>query len=165
MQLCRQLSRHLFLPVIMRRSSQSSEPYQPEPGCTGVFVSSSPRRAYLVAGKAYSMEWQDSVVQAKDDYHHIRCISPGLGSSHQWYQNRGSTELLGAGMHINYLELLAATLAAKTFLKSQTRQSALLQLDNQTAVAYIYQQHGSYSVPLTDRFSQNPLDVGPVQQH
>ena len=72
-----------FLPVITRRSSQSSEPYQPELGCTGVFVSSSPRRAYLVAGKACSMEWQGSVVQATDDYHHIRCISPGLGSSHQ----------------------------------------------------------------------------------
>ena len=38
-------------------------------------------------------------------------------------------------MHINCLELLAATLAVHTFLKSKTRMSVLLRLDNTTAVA------------------------------
>jgi len=40
-------------------------------------------------------------------------------------------------MHINYLELLAAMLAAKTFLKDVLEVSLLLQLSNITAVAYI----------------------------
>ena len=53
-------------------------------------------------------------------------------------------------MHINCLELLAATLAAKTFLKGQIGQSVLLQLDNQTAVAYINNMGGTVSPQLTD---------------
>ena len=121
-----------FLPVITRRSSQSSEPHQPELRCPGVSVSSSPRRAYLVAGKACSMEWQGSVVQATNDYHHVRWISPELGSNLQWYQNRGAMEPLRAG---NTHKLPRITGTAKTFLKNHTGQSVLLQLDNQTAVA------------------------------
>ena len=54
------------------------------------------------------------------------------------------------GMHINCLELLAATLAAKTFLKGQIGQSVLLQLDNQTGVAYINNMGGTVSPQLTD---------------
>ena len=54
------------------------------------------------------------------------------------------------GMHINCLELLAATLAVKTFLKGQTGKSVLLQLDNQTAVAYINNMGGIVSTRLTD---------------
>ena len=40
-------------------------------------------------------------------------------------------------MHINCLELLTATLAVKAFLKDQRGVLVRLQLDNQTAVAYI----------------------------
>ena len=54
------------------------------------------------------------------------------------------------GMHINCLELLAAILAVKTFLKGQTGKSVLLQLDNQTAVAYINNMGGTVSPRLTD---------------
>jgi len=53
-------------------------------------------------------------------------------------------------MHINCLELLAATLATKTFLKDQTGVTVLLQLDNQTAVAYINNMGGTVSPQLTD---------------
>ena len=53
-------------------------------------------------------------------------------------------------MHINCLELLAATLAAKTFLKSRTGQLVLLQLDNQRAVAYINNMGGTVSPQLTN---------------
>ena len=42
-----------------------------------------------------------------------------------------------SGMHINCLELLAATLALKCFAKHKTKISVLLKLDNTTAVAYI----------------------------
>ena len=40
-------------------------------------------------------------------------------------------------MHINSLELLAAMLAVKTFLKDVSGVSLFLQLSNTTAVAYI----------------------------
>jgi len=53
-------------------------------------------------------------------------------------------------MHINCLELLAATLAVKSFLKGQTNMSVLLQLDNQTAVAYINNMGGTVSPQLTN---------------
>ena len=109
------------------------------------------------------MEWQGSAVQATNHDHHLRCISPGLGSSLQWRTEGGPSRTEGPwnhseqGMHINYLELLAATLAVKTFLKGQTGKSVLLQLDNQTAVAYINSMGGTVSP--TDRSGQSPLDV------
>ena len=53
-------------------------------------------------------------------------------------------------MHINCVELLAATLAVKTFLKDQTGASVLLQLDNQTVVAYINNMGGTVSPQLTE---------------
>ncbi|XP_065902413.1 uncharacterized protein [Dysidea avara] len=51
-------------------------------------------------------------------------------------------------MHINCLELLAATLATKTFAKSKTSISILLRIDNTTAVAYINNLGGTVSREL-----------------
>ena len=69
------------------------------------------------------------------------------------------------GMHINCLELLAAILAAKTFLKGQIGQSVLLQLDNQTAVAYINNMGCTVSPQLTDLAKALWMCMGLVQQH
>ena len=66
-------------------------------------------------------------------------------------------------MHINCLELLAATLAVKAFLKDQRGVSVKLQLDNQTAVAYISNMGGTVSPQLTNL--QSPVDVGTIQRH
>ena len=52
-------------------------------------------------------------------------------------------------LHINCLELLAADLALKSFLKDQQRAAVLLQLDNSTAVAYINNLGGTISPALT----------------
>ena len=52
-------------------------------------------------------------------------------------------------MHITSLELLAAMLAVKTFLKDASGISVLLQLDNATAVAYINNMGGTVSSQLT----------------
>ena len=52
-------------------------------------------------------------------------------------------------MHINCLELLAADLAMKAFLKERRGISVLLQLDNSTAVAYINNLGGTVSSALT----------------
>ena len=51
-------------------------------------------------------------------------------------------------MHINCLELLAATLAVQTFAKSLTKMSVLLRIDNTTAVAYINNLGGTVSKEL-----------------
>ena len=52
-------------------------------------------------------------------------------------------------MHINSLELLAASLAAKTFLRDRPGTAALLQMDNTAAVAYINNLGGTVSPQLT----------------
>ena len=52
-------------------------------------------------------------------------------------------------LHINCLELLAADLALKSFLKDQKGVTVLLQLDNSTAVAYINNLGGTISPVLT----------------
>ena len=51
-------------------------------------------------------------------------------------------------MHINCLELLAATLALKCFAKHKTKISVLLKLDNTTAVTYINNLGGTVSREL-----------------
>ena len=56
----------------------------------------------------------------------------GWGATSQKQRTGSQTE---SRMHINCLELLAATLAVMTFLKNKTRMSVLLRLDDTTAVA------------------------------
>ena len=51
-------------------------------------------------------------------------------------------------LHINCLELTAATLAVQAFAKDRSGISILLQLDNQTAVAYINHPGGTVSLQL-----------------
>ena len=92
-----------FLPVTTRRPTESSEPHQPELWCIVVSVNSSPGRAHLVAGEACSMKWQSSAVQATNHDHDLGCISPGLGSSLEWHQDRGPWNHSEQGMHINCL--------------------------------------------------------------
>ena len=48
--------------------------------------------------------------------------------------------------HINYLELLAAFLAMKSFLPSQGPMSVLLRMDNVTAIAFINRMGGTHSL-------------------
>ena len=55
----------------------------------------------------------------------------------QWHQERGTLEPGRTGNAYNCLELFAATLAVRSFLKDHTVVSVLLQFDIQMAVAYI----------------------------
>jgi len=73
-------------------------------------------------------------------------------------------------MHIYCLELLAAMLAAKTFLKDVSEVSVLLQLDNATEVAYINNVGGTVSSQLTDLAKELWMwalnkDIIPTAQH
>ena len=55
-----------------------------------------------------------------------------------------------AASHINYLELLAAFFALKSFASQKENSSILLRLDNVTAIAFINRMGGTHSQDLSD---------------
>ncbi len=73
-------------------------------------------------------------------------IGWGAVCNHQ--QTGGPWSREEQNLHINCLELLAATLALKSFTKGQTGLSVLLKMDNTTAVAYVNNQGGTVSREL-----------------
>ena len=72
----------------------------------------------------------------------------GWGASCQGTSTGGPWSIQEMGQHINCLELLAATLALKTFVKDKKGVSVLLRIDNTTAVAYINNHGGTVSREL-----------------
>ena len=74
----------------------------------------------------------------------------GWGAVCQNQRTGGPWSQTECRMHINCLELLAATLAVHIFLKNKSRISVLLRLDNTTAVAYINNLGGTVSKELVD---------------
>ena len=64
--------------------------------------------------------------------------------------NGGPWSLQKKSRHINCLELIAATLALKTFVKNKTGLFVLLRIDNTTVVAFINNQGGTVSEELID---------------
>ena len=72
----------------------------------------------------------------------------GWGASCQGLSTGGPWSEREKTRHINCLELLAATLALKTFAKNKTGLNVLLRIDNTTAVAYINNQGGTVSEDL-----------------
>ena len=72
----------------------------------------------------------------------------GWGASHQSTSTRGPWSPQEKNWHTNCLELLAATLALKTFVKHKTGISVLMKIDNTTAVANINNQGGTVSKEL-----------------
>ena len=73
----------------------------------------------------------------------------GWGASYEGVQTGGPWSRQEKEYHINCLELLAATLAVKTFLKEQVNKRVLLLIDNQTAVACINNLDGTASAQAT----------------
>ena len=72
----------------------------------------------------------------------------GWGAACQDQRTGGPWSAEEENMHINCLELLAATLAVETFTKDRTGLSVLLRIDNTTAVAYINNLGGTVSREL-----------------
>lgn len=73
----------------------------------------------------------------------------GWGATSQGIRTGGPWSRQEKPLHINCLELTAAFLAVKTFLKGQTNQRVLLLMDNQTAVAYVNNLGGTVSAKAT----------------
>ena len=71
---------------------------------------------------------------------------------------------LGKSRHIYFLELVAATLALKTFIKDKRGVLVLLRLDNTTAVAYI-RNHGGTLSRDTSLPDSRSVDVVPGKEH
>ena len=73
----------------------------------------------------------------------------GWGATSQNVRTGGPWSSSERTWHINCLELLAATLAVKKFLKGQTNKHVFLYLDNMTALAYINNLGGTVSLQAT----------------
>jgi len=79
--------------------------------------------------------WNGKALIQRED--RLLRIPEGMGCLLLRTENRGPWYQKERLMHINRLELLAATLSNKTFAKSKTVISILLRIDNTTAVAFI----------------------------
>ena len=73
----------------------------------------------------------------------------GLGASCQSVSKGGPWSPQERTRHINFLELMAATLALKTFMKNKMGLSVLMRIDNTTTVAYINNQGGQSQKSLS----------------
>ena len=72
----------------------------------------------------------------------------GWGVTCQGKSTNGKWSSQESIQHINLLELKAAFLGLKTFLKNQSHKVVLVTLDNSMAVAYLNNKGGTHSVPL-----------------
>ena len=74
----------------------------------------------------------------------------GWGASCEGSKTGGPWTFQEKSHHINYLELLAAFLALKSFVSRRRVSSILLRLDNVTATAFINRMGGTHSRLLSD---------------
>ena len=126
----------------------------PQGGCTGLRdpaqpLTSQQGRADMVGHSDGEVEWEIGVDQGSTDLTIDSDASNlGWGAFCQEMSTGGLRYLQEKTRHINCLELIAATLALKTFVKNKTGLSVLLRIDNTTAVAYINNQRGTVSEDL-----------------
>ena len=74
----------------------------------------------------------------------------GWGAFCQGVRTGGQWTPLEKQKHINYLELLAASLALRSFLLNRRKLNILLQIDNVTAIAFLNRMGGTHSQELSD---------------
>jgi len=87
----------------------------------------------------------------------------GWGATCNGVRTRGPWPPTEQSLHINCLELLAATLAVQTFAKEKSGISIILRLDNSTAVAYI--KRGGDCVTYVVTTNKGPLAVVHEEEH
>ena len=105
--------------------------------------------AYLLAESPVSVEWENSDSETGSVSDTVRCLTARLGGSLQQREHWRLMEPPRAAFPHKRLELLAAELTLKTFVKSLCGISVLVQLDNSTAVAYTNNLGGTVSPALT----------------
>ena len=88
----------------------------------------------------------------------------GWGAVHHSLETNGRWSQQESLQHINYLELKAAFLALKTFLKDRSHVTVSLQIDNTTAIAYINNK-GGYTFPPTPDPCPGIVGLVPGKRH
>ena len=81
--------------------------------------------AHLAEEKFDQMEWKESGHEESRHTDGVRHIPDRVGSVMQWHTDRGPWSMKEKGYHINCMELLAATLVVKSFLKDQVNKRVL----------------------------------------
>ena len=109
----------------------------------------SQRGAPLVGHTGPALEQQGPEAPTSSIEDPNRCLVNRLGCSVQQQQDWGTWTLQESTFHINYLELLAAFLAIKTFAKGQEDIQIDLQMDNMSTLTYINKRGGTQSPSLT----------------
>ena len=146
-KLCSSLSPLILLPPANGSSQHIGEELLMLRG-SGLTDTRLPGRTGVVEHQHEQVERQNSPKARHRLSDRLRCIPGGMGCSLLRPENRGPWSCQEHMMHINCLELLAATLATKTFAKSKTAISILLRIDNTTTVAYINNLGGTASKEL-----------------
>ena len=111
---------------------------------------SSASKEELIWWDTHLVRWNGKSVMTRDPELTIDSDAPklGWGATSQEVSMGGPWSTQESARHINCLELMAATLALKTFAKNKTELSVLLRIDNTTAVVYINHQGGTVSEEL-----------------
>ena len=98
-------------------------------------------------GKIQRQTTSDSTLGSDSGDRRIRI---GMGCLLSGSANRGTVDPTGEQKHINYLELLAAFLALRSFLPNRRKLNILLRIDNVTAIAFLNGMGGTHSQELSD---------------
>jgi len=101
-------------------------------------------RDNLVAwnGRAMIQEPIDLVIETDASLQGWGAHCQGVSTGGRWSPSEATS-------HINYLELLAGSLAIKSFTKNRVKAQVLLLMDNVTAISYINKMGGTHSQLLS----------------
>ena len=103
------------------------------------------------------MEWQDNSDKGTPPDHRIRCLE--WGASCQGTSTGGPWSMQEKTWHINCLEMLAATLALKSFVKDERP------IDRQHNSGFLHQQPGGNSIQGTSLVNSRFMDVVPGEEY
>ena len=152
------------LQVPPGRPAESFKQQQSELQFTADPIPTSPGGVSLVARQIEPLEWQSTFASNRDCDHQVRCISPGLGSSMRWYQDRGILESCRAGDAHKLPGAVSSYISSESIPKG-SEGSVSEVTAGQSDSCSIHQQYGGNSFPTADKSLQSPVDVGTIQRH
>ena len=136
----------LVLPVPERGPTESSEEQQPELQSSTVTISASSRRAFVVARKIDTLEWQSPSTPTGNHDYRVRCIPTRLGSSVQWHQDRRSLESIGETNAHKLPGIIGSNLSSEILCEGSNRDCSTATAGQSNSCS-IYQQHGGTVSP------------------
>ena len=112
----------------------------------------------VVARTPHHLEWTPPTDNSPRHGHRDRCLHHRLGGAQCHGIRTGRTwSQTESQMHINCLELLAASLAIKSFARDKKNLHIHLKMDNTTALTYINKYGGTVSPELNQLNHQASL--------